>query len=235
MGARDWWSYLENHENLALPEGRKALILPRVEESIVRLKEKDHRFFARCLPSKDHWRALSEFGDEIAYLDIETSGCSYADYITVIGLYDGREMQAFVRGINLDEFPEAVSRFKVYVTFFGTGFDIPFIRRTFPNVPMDALHVDLCFLLKRVGLSGGLKKIEHELGISRCPEADGMDGMDAVRLWYEWKRGNREALERLLLYNKEDVVNMQELLRFGCAEMMKSLPGMENAGQKLLF
>jgi hypothetical protein len=41
--------------------------------------------------------------------------------------------------------------------------------------------------------------------------------------------------DRLLLYNKEDVVNMQELLRYGCAEMMKSLPGMENAGQNSSF
>lgn len=235
MGVQNWWNYLENHRSLPLPEGRKALILPRVEESITRLQERNHRFFAKCLPAKDHWRALSEFGDEVAYLDIETSGCSHEDYITVIGLYDGTEMQTFVRGINLEEFPEAISRFKVYVTFFGTGFDLPFIRRTFPQTPIDALHVDLCFLLKRVGLSGGLKKIEHQLGICRCPEAEGMDGLDAVRLWHEWRRGSRDALERILLYNKEDVVNMKELLQFGCRELLKSMSNTKEMAQEFLL
>ena len=221
MGAVTWSHYLDTHSELPLSEGKKALILPRVEESVSRLENRDHSYFARALPSRDHWRALSEFGDELAYLDIETTGCNAHDQITVIGLYDGYDMRAFVRGINLDDFPAAVSKFKMLATFCGSSFDLPFIRRSFPALNLDQLHVDLCFLLKRLGFSGGLKQIEGRLGIRRRPETVGLDGYDAVRLWNAHLRGSDEALDLLLAYNEEDVVNMETLLAHGCAELAK--------------
>lgn len=223
MGALTWAEFLSLHPNLELPDAKKALILPHIEESIERLAERDHAFFARTLQSKDHWRAVSEFGNELAYLDIETTGCGYDDQITVIGLYNGHDMRTFIRGINLDEFPAAVSGFKMLATFFGSGFDLPFIRRTFPDLSLDQLHVDLCFLLRRLGLAGGLKNIEKQLKIKRRPETEGLDGFDAVRLWNEYRRGSEEALELLLLYNKEDVMNMEDLLAYGCAELTRNL------------
>jgi hypothetical protein len=116
-----------------------------------------------------------------------------------------------------------VSRFKVLVTFFGSGFDLPVIRRSFPGITLDQLHVDLCFLLKRIGLSGGLKRIESQLGIRRRPETEGLDGWEAVRLWHAYQAGSDEALDLLLTYNKEDVMNMEPLLEYGCAEMLQRL------------
>ena len=223
MGALTWERFLEMRPELKLSEGKKSLILSTVEESVLRLADRDYAYFADVLAPRDHWRALSEFGGELAYLDIETTGCGYDDQITVIGLYDGYDMRSFVRGINLDEFPEAMSRFKMLVTFFGSGFDLPMIRRTFPRLRVDQLHVDLCFLLKRIGLSGGLKKIEGQLGINRRPETEGLDGLDAVRLWYAYRAGSEEALDLLLTYNKEDVMNMEPLLRYGCAEIESKL------------
>jgi len=223
MGALTWGQFLGTHQELPLSERKKALIVPRVEESVVRLAERDHSFFARTLPAKDQWRAVSEFGDEPAYLDIETTGCAWDDYITVIGVYDGCNMRAFVRGINLDEFPSAISNSRMLVTFFGSVFDLPFIRRTFPQLRLDQLHVDLCFLFRRLGLTGGLKHIEGRLGISRRPEVEGLDGFDAARLWNEYRRGSREALDLLLTYNKEDVMNMEVLLAYGYAEMARNL------------
>ena len=221
MGALTWAHFLDLHPKLSLSRAKKALILPRVQESISRLAAGDHAFFARTLPAKEHWRSVGEFGSEIAYLDIETTGCGLYDQITVIGLYDGRDMRAFVRDVNLREFPAAVSKFKILVTFFGSAFDLPFIRRAFPNLRLDQLHVDLCFLLRRLGLTGGLKRIEDQLGIARRPEVDGLNGFDAVRLWNEYRRGSDEALELLLLYNEEDVMNMEDLLAYGCAELAK--------------
>ena len=106
------------------------------------------------------------------------------------------------------------------MTFFGTGFDLPFLKRRFPvleSVFADRLHIDLCPMLKRLGHTGGLKRIEQELKISRVPETDGLSGMDAVRLWRAFRRGGRgadEARSLLLAYNREDVINMQTLLNY---------------------
>ena len=47
--------------------------------------------------------------------------------------------------------------------------------------------------------------------------------MDAVRLWYEYKRGRAASLETLLKYNEEDVKNMSDLLAEGYRRMSKSL------------
>jgi len=221
MGAHTWAHFLDMHTALPLADGKKALILPVIEESASRLEARDHAYFARALQSREHWRAVSDFGDDIAYLDIETTGCGSEDRITVIGLYDGYDMQAFIRGENLGDFPEAVSRFKMLVTFSGSAFDLPFIRRTFPELKMDQLHVDLCHLLRRLGLSGGLKRIEGQLGIRRAPETEGLDGWDAVRLWNAHLRGSGDALDLLLAYNKEDVINMAPLLVYGCGELAK--------------
>lgn len=223
MGALTWAQFLDMHPKLPLSTAKKAFILPQVEESVASLSDRNHAFFARAIPAKEHWRAVSEFGKELAYLDIETTGCRRDDQITVIGLYDGFDMRTFIRGINLDEFPAAVSQHRMLVTFFGSGFDLPVIRRTFPGLDLDQLHVDLCFLLRRLGLKGGLKCVESELGISRRPETEGLDGFDAVRLWHEYRRGSDEALELLLLYNQEDVINMETLLAHGCAELANKL------------
>jgi uncharacterized protein len=72
--------------------------------------------------------------------------------------------------------------------------------------------VDLCHALKRLGYRGGLKKIESEVGLLRSPETRGLSGWDAVRLWREYRYGSAEALELLLRYNREDVVNLQALM-----------------------
>jgi uncharacterized protein len=221
LGALTWAQYVELHDSLKLSDGKKALVLPRIEESIERLDARNHRYFAKALPSKEHWRAIGEFGSQLAYLDIETTGCNWDDHITIIGLYDGANMRTFVRGENLDEFPRIISQYSMLVTFFGSGFDLPVIKREFPSLTLDQLHVDLCFMMKRLGLSGGLKRIETLMGITRCPETDGLDGFDAVRLWREYRKGSRDALELLLLYNKEDVMNMAALLTYGCAALKK--------------
>jgi uncharacterized protein YprB with RNaseH-like and TPR domain len=40
-----------------------------------------------------------------------------------------------------------------------------------------------------------------------------MNGYDAVHLWENARRGSRDALERLKIYNREDTVNL-----FGIAD-----------------
>lgn len=62
----------------------------------------------------------------------------------------------------------------------------------------------------RANLYGGLKCVERLLGIPR--RLTGVDGYEAVRLWWRYVNDyDQEALGTLLEYNKEDVVNLKEL------------------------
>ena len=202
-----------------LPSRHKDSLRETVEDSLAALGAGRADYFARNLPAREHWRAVSQF-PKIGYLDIETNGGMSADSITLIGLYDGDETHFYVKGENLAQFAYEAQDYDGFVTFFGTGFDLPFLKRRFPvleSVFADRFHVDLCPLLKRLGQTGGLKRIEQRLGIARIPETDGLSGMDAVRLWRAYRRGGRDAEEArrlLLLYNKEDVVNMETLLHY---------------------
>jgi uncharacterized protein YprB with RNaseH-like and TPR domain len=80
--------------------------------------------------------------------------------------------------------------------------------RTMPDVKFDVPHFDICFGSRRIGLKGGLKKLEMDFGIERNEAVKGMDGYDAVKLWEYARRGSKEALELLITYNKEDTVNL---------------------------
>lgn len=217
-GARTWTDFQQLGKELPIGPAKRASLAPLVDESIYRLSQSDHRWFAKSLQSREHWRAFTAFQQRVAYLDIKTTGGMDPLSLTVVGLYDGIRLRQFVRGDNLDEFPEAIADAQIIVTFFGTGFDLPLLRRAF-RMEFPQLHIDLCFLLKRLGFSGGLKKVEQSLGLCRSEEIDGMDGLDAVRLWWEFVNGNEKSLRTLLKYNAEDVVNMEPLLHFGIEEM----------------
>jgi len=60
---------------------------------------------------------------------------------------------------------------------------------------------------KRIGLSGGLKPIEKEIGIER--DRPDLSGRDAVRLWREYERGDDDARDTLVSYNREDTKNLR--------------------------
>jgi len=104
---------------------------------------------------------------------------------------------------------------KLVVTKGGTRFDLPVLWTNFPDWQLPPLHIDLCPLLRKLGYKGGLKGVERQLGISRSPERDGLNGWDAVR-------SNRtivglkheRALKLLLRYNREDVEHLRPLLSF---------------------
>lgn len=167
----------------------------------------------RLLRNNLLWRLYPHFRDAIAYLDIETTGLDKeTDVITSIALYDGRSVFTYVRGENLEDFVEAISRYQVLVTYNGRGFDVPVLERAFA-VKLDQVHIDLRFLLQELGITGGLKGCEKKVGIARDDGLDGVDGRFAVYLWQEYERtGNRAALETLLAYNIADTVNLETLM-----------------------
>ncbi len=211
-GIRDWDDLLDAKTDIPLSAARHEAMCGMIRESKRSLDSGDHRFFKEHLKSCDVWRAFSDFRSDAAYLDIETTGLSENAAVTVVGLFDGVQTQTFIKGQNMDELSDALSRFKLLITFNGSLFDIPMLKRAFPELDFHQLHLDLRFSLKRLGYSGGLKMIEREVGISRSEETQGVDGWEAVRLWYRWARGgDREALDILVKYNIEDIVNLERL------------------------
>jgi uncharacterized protein len=221
-GIRDWDSFLAAESGLPLGPGKREIITPVLEESRLRLAAHDHRWFAKALPAGEHWRAAGEFSDHLGFLDIETTGNGTHAHPTVVGLYDFAEgeYRSWVYGDNLAEFTDVIDEYETIVTFFGTGFDLPFLQGWDSRIHWHQLHVDLCPLLRRLGYKGGLKRVEKQLGIERPYGIDGLDGMDAVRLWWRYKRGEEFALEQLIAYNREDVVNMITLLQIASQKMM---------------
>ena len=213
-GVRTWADFLRQPSAAGLTALKTHHIAEVAATSVERLKEEDHRYFATMLQSREHWRAYPEFSHRIAYLDIETTGLEGHDQVTIIGVYDGRDVRIYTKGEDLQEFADDIGQYSLLVTFFGNCFDLPFLRRRFSRLHFDQLHVDLCPALRRLGYKGGLKRIERQLGIERSPETEGLDGWDAVRLWREWEQGSEESLDLLKAYNREDIVNLERLMRF---------------------
>jgi uncharacterized protein YprB with RNaseH-like and TPR domain len=62
----------------------------------------------------------------------------------------------------------------------------------------------------RSNLYGGFKAVEKRLGIER--RLVEIDGYQAVRLWWRYVNDyDEDALNTLLEYNKEDVMNLKTL------------------------
>lgn len=184
---------------------------------------------SRLLRNNLHWRLFPHFRNVTAYLDIETTGLERnTDLITTIALYDGHKVSTFVRGENLDDFVDAVSRFQVLVTYNGRCFDVPVLERAF-SVKFDQAHIDLRFLLQELGFTGGLKGCEKKMGIARDSGLEGVDGRFAVYLWREYERtGNKAALETLLAYNAADTVNLEMLMVLAYNRKVSQTPFAQN-------
>jgi len=223
QGIRTWEEFLEMEDKISIPSARKARISEEIRKSSAHLAAKDCCFFSQCLPSAEHWRAYPLFSDSVAFFDIETTGLSQRrDKITVVGIYDGREVKSFIKNVNLDDIVGEFSKYRLLVSFNGARFDLPFIKSEFPEIEFKQLHVDLMYPLRRIGYNGGLKNIEKLLGISRSEDTEGLTGFDAVRLWKQYeRRGDQEALDKLIEYNKEDVINLKTIIELTYPRMVE--------------
>lgn len=152
-----------------------------------------------------------------AYLDIESTGLyPIYDDITVIGIHlndgvDARFAQLVGEDISADGLLEALRGASTIYTYNGSRFDLPFIRHHL-GVDLTRLlsHCDLMYHCWRKNLYGGLKCVERQLGIGR--RLNGIDGYEAVRLWWRYvNHCDKNALKTLLAYNREDVMNLKPL------------------------
>jgi uncharacterized protein YprB with RNaseH-like and TPR domain len=184
-----------------------------LEESIRRYEQGDLAYFAGCLPARERWRLFPEGRSSCAYVDIETTGLGLFAEITTVAVYDGKQLQCFVAGQNLHAVPEALARYDLLVTYNGAAFDLPILERCF-RIRLAQPHIDLRHVLGSLGLRGGLKGCERQLGITR-PGMEELDGRFAVLLWRHYQQSgtkNTRALETLLAYNAQDTLNLELLM-----------------------
>jgi hypothetical protein len=152
-----------------------------------------------------------------AYLDIETTGCSrWRHELTVIGIaVERREMMDVVQlvGEKITDVRviKALAGVDMLYTYNGRRFDLPFIKhRLGLDLERHFRHRDLMYDCWKHQLKGGLKVVETKLGIMR--QTKGIDGWMAVCLWWDYVNNrSAAALQTLLMYNREDVVNLKTL------------------------
>ncbi len=226
-GIRDWSELAGQLDRVGAPGSpRRERIARGLAESEAALAEHRGEFFARRLPYAEHWRIYPAFRPATAFLDIETTSLSpYEGIVTVVTVHGGGATRSFVADDNLEELPSYLRRFQLMVTFSGRVFDIPFLQFRFPQWTPPAGHFDLRFALYRVGQAGGLKRIEERLRLGSRAGVEGIQGLDAVRLWEQHRRGSASALDRLIQYNRADAVNLEPLAEWTVRELTRRSVG----------
>lgn len=172
--------------------------------------------------------------ENILFLDIETTGLSPArDQIYCIGCghFTGNQIQTDLffaetpadEPAVLDEFYRFLSPFDTLVTFNGTTFDLPFIRKRAgillpflldSSETADKNHIDLYREVARLKNFLDLpscrqKSVEQFLG---CRRDDKYTGGELVSIYQKYISGqDPDLLHLLLLHNSEDVRGMFSL------------------------
>ncbi|HOV89346.1 MAG TPA: ribonuclease H-like domain-containing protein [Syntrophorhabdaceae bacterium] len=142
-----------------------------------------------------------------AYLDIETDR---KGNICVIGIYT--DLYGFVQfkgeNINAEKLAYITSSVDTIVTFNGDYFDLPHIKKCLDlDLMTNHKSLDLLKIKRKLGIKGGLKELEKMFGIKR--KTEGINGYNAMTLWEIYiKKGREDALNLLLEYNREDVLNL---------------------------
>lgn len=155
IGLNTWEDFLGVKRVRGFSPDRLSRLKWGLEESLAQLEHL--AYFAPRLPSPEHWRLFRHFRPRAAYLDIETYGNTWPDLlVTVVGLFNGVRMRQFVQGHNLESFPQALEDFDLLITYNGTQFDLPVLRAYFPHLRLPPVHLDLRFILARLGFRGGL-------------------------------------------------------------------------------
>jgi hypothetical protein len=223
------WGALGDAPRGAVARRAEPELRATVNEAAGALARGDVGRLARLLPAGEHWRLLGAFGEGAAYLDIETGDDVWGrEGISAIGVLDRR-------GPRLLLFPALAREWTVLVTFNGLSFDVPILRRAFPDWTPPEAHVDLRHVLARAGHRGGLKAIEEELEelhLARPAHLRGIDGWDACALYRRGREGDRRALRLFAEYNLYDTVNLRTLAAYAynvlAAAEIEEAPGLRD-------
>lgn len=205
------WDHVEDSSDIS--DAKKEKLMNFIRKARKNLEVNNEAFFKQKFPNKELWRTYRNFEDDIAFFDIETTGLEpERNKVTTVSIHRGDETKTLIRGQDLtrEKLKEEFFQSSVIVSFNGKRFDQPFLEKSF-DMQIENPHLDLMYTCKRLGYSGGLKKIEKKMGIER--ELEDLDGREAIRLWKKYENeGDEEALRKLVEYNQYDTVNLRDLL-----------------------
>ena len=211
-GIDKWSDFLSNKSIEGISPKLKIKSDIVLTEAYEFLDDNDSRSLGNMLPRGEQWRLFDKFRDNVSFLDIETDGLERDSLVTVVTVHNRKDTVTLIQNDDLDAetLSDALEDTSVLVTFNGSCFDIPVLRNSFPEVDLEMPHFDLRFGCRKIGYTGGLKCIERTLGIERSDDIHDVNGEEAVILWKLWeKRGNKDALDRLVKYNRADTVNLE--------------------------
>ena len=215
-----WFSGVHSWNELPAGDILSPRLDGKLREGVARsqaaLAAADFDYFAKALPQTEHWRLLPHLLSDAGFVDIEAAD----DRITVIGVLDKCCVRSFV-GPRCGEFVERARDWKCIVTFNGAVFDLPILRRAFPEWQPPLAHVDLKQVFQRLREKGGLKALEPRVGFARPPHLARLTGRDAVELWRAQKAGNAKALQWLVEYNLYDAFILRPLAELGYNRLLK--------------
>jgi hypothetical protein len=166
------------------------------------------------------WRLYPQFKEDCCFLDVETD--SYGK-ITVVGISNYYTTATFVQGFNLERklLEKELAKYKLLVTFNGGAFDLPKLKKKL-LLELKMPHIDLKPLCVKLGLKGGLKEVEKMLNAKRPAHLYG----NPVDLWKAFHAsGDREYLELLIDYNKEDIENLKGIMNVVYKKMREKVRG----------
>ncbi len=220
-GVRTWDDLEKNLGELL--GGKRALKIERALQECRAAREAgEFSYFQERLKGGDMWRLLPAFlaegqGDNIAYLDIETTGLGFppeCSSTTIAVLFRGKLEVEHVHERKRLLVKELEREAGMFITFNGSTFDLPFLRREF-KVALTQPHIDLRYWMARLDRRGGLKAIQQTFKEVPQREYMDIDGFDAVRLWNLHRRAVPNALETLKTYNAEDTLVLEHLVFCG--------------------
>jgi len=223
QGINNWDSFLKAKRINGLNRSRKLYYNRQILKARNALYNFNSEYFLKTLPQSENWRLYDFFKEDAVFLDIETTGLSFEDDITLIGLFDGIETKTMIKGINFDYriLKKELQKYKLIVTFNGSSFDVPFINKRYPNLLPNIPNFDIKSISGRVGLKGGLKEIERRLGIKRNKIIEKFYGGDALTLWKMYRAtGDDYYLKLLVEYNEEDIINLKTIAEY-CVKNLK--------------
>ncbi|MDN5357832.1 MAG: uncharacterized protein PWR17_1001 [Candidatus Methanomethylophilaceae archaeon] len=229
-GIRDWDDFLSANSVCSVPEYRKKECDLAISNAYELLDDGDAAGLGDLLPKSEKWRLFGEFRNGAAYLDIETDGLERDSLVTVVTIHKKKDTVTLIHGKDLDTgtISDALRDASMLVTFNGSCFDLPVLKKSFPTLDLEMPHFDLRFASRKVGYRGGLKNLEIEIGISRDNSIKGVDGFEAVRLWKRWERHrDTDSLEKLTEYNRADTVNLKQVADVVYPKLVREYAGYE--------